>query len=73
MLCTAVYCKGIVLLQEDEDSLKKEEDYAPLEARDFTLEELKYYDGTDNKPLCISVKHIVYDVTKGKNFYGPGS
>ena len=51
----------------------EEEQYTALEPRDFTLEELRPYDGTDGKPVCIAVNHIVYDVTKGKNFYGPGT
>ena len=43
-----------------------------MEPRAFTLDELRPYDGTEGKPLCIAVNHIVYDVTKGRNFYGPG-
>ncbi|XP_063683540.1 uncharacterized protein LOC134818057 isoform X2 [Bolinopsis microptera] len=58
--------------EEEEEQEPEEEKYTPLEAQDFTLEELRPYDGTDGKPVCISVNHIVYDVTKGKNFYGQG-
>ncbi|CAH1390896.1 unnamed protein product [Nezara viridula] len=44
-----------------------------MKKRDFTLEELKAYDG--NGPdgrILIAVNGKVFDVTKGKRFYGPG-
>jgi len=46
----------------------------PMKRRDFTLEELKQFDGTgpDGRVL-IGVLGKVYDVTKGKRFYGPGN
>ena len=49
---------------------------APLpqaEERDYSLEELATFDGSDpDKPLLIAVRGHVYDVTRGKDFYGPG-
>lgn len=44
-----------------------------MKKRDFTLEELKPYDGTgpDGRVL-VAVNGKVFDVTKGKQFYGPG-
>ncbi|GLI60553.1 hypothetical protein VaNZ11_002711 [Volvox africanus] len=40
--------------------------------RKFTAEELARHDGTDNSlPLYLSIKGTVYDITKGKQFYGP--
>lgn len=45
----------------------------PLKKRDFTLEELKEYDGVKNEGrILIAVNGKVFDVTKGKAFYGPG-
>lgn len=46
----------------------------PKLRRDFTLKELKPYDGTgpDGRVL-VAVNGSVYDVTKGKRFYGPGT
>ncbi|XP_065174910.1 neudesin-like [Sycon ciliatum] len=39
--------------------------------RVFTEEELAEYDGSDpSKPIYLSIKGAVYDVTKGKDFYG---
>ncbi|KAJ8873780.1 hypothetical protein PR048_024614 [Dryococelus australis] len=59
----------------------KQRKYEPIELppdlpkmrRDFTLQELKPYDGTgpDGRVL-MAVNGKVYDVTRGKRFYGPG-
>lgn len=55
---------------------KKESARAPLpeaEARDYSLSELTDYDGSDpTKPLLIGIRGYVYDVTRGRDFYGPG-
>jgi len=41
------------------------------EKRDYTLEELKKYDGSDPKsPLLMGIKGKVYDVSAGDRFYG---
>ncbi|GAB0093412.1 membrane-associated progesterone receptor component 1 [Sergentomyia squamirostris] len=45
----------------------------PRLRRDFAVQELKQYDG--NQPdgrILVAVNGNVYDVTKGKRFYGPG-
>jgi len=42
-------------------------------ARIFTDEELAEYDGSDSSlPIYMAVKGVVFDVTKGKDFYGVG-
>ncbi|XP_072386500.1 membrane-associated progesterone receptor component 1 [Diabrotica undecimpunctata] len=44
-----------------------------MKKKDFTLEELRKYDG--NQPdgrVLVAVNGNVFDVTKGKRFYGPG-
>lgn len=46
----------------------------PKLRRDFSVQELKQYDG--NQPdgrVLVAVNGHVYDVTKGKRFYGPGT
>ena len=49
---------------------------APLpeaESRDYSFSELADYDGSDpTKPLLIGIRGYVYDVTRGRDFYGPG-
>ncbi|EFJ44989.1 hypothetical protein VOLCADRAFT_64254 [Volvox carteri f. nagariensis] len=40
--------------------------------RDFTAGELARHDGSDKSlPLYLSIKGVVYDITKGKDYYGP--
>ena len=55
---------------------KKQERRAPLpeaEARDYSLAELGEYDGSDPaKPLLVAIRGQVYDVGRGRGFYGPG-
>ena len=55
---------------------RKAEPRPPLpeaEERDYSLSELAGYDGSDpTKPLLIGIRGHVYDVTRGRDFYGPG-
>jgi membrane-associated progesterone receptor component len=45
----------------------------PAEERDYTLEELADFDGSDpQRPLLIAIRGYVYDVTRSRDFYGPG-
>ena len=38
----------------------------------FTKEDLSHYDGTDaSLPILIAIKGRVYDVSEGKDYYGP--
>eukprot|EP00759_Apiculatamorpha_spiralis_P054020 PhF_6_TR6762/c0_g1_i1/m.9756/K17278/PGRMC1_2; membrane-associated progesterone receptor component len=39
----------------------------------FTPDKLLEYNGTDGRPIYISVRGVVYDVTPGVDFYGPGA
>ena len=44
-----------------------------MKKKDMTLTELKKYDGSDpDGRVCVAVLGKIYDVTKGKRFYGPG-
>lgn len=46
----------------------------PKLRRDFTVEELKKYDGNGSDGrILVAVNGKVFDVTKGKRFYGPGT
>uniref|UniRef100_A0AAQ5XUS0 Membrane-associated progesterone receptor component 1 n=1 Tax=Amphiprion ocellaris TaxID=80972 RepID=A0AAQ5XUS0_AMPOC len=42
-----------------------------LKKRDFTLAELKPYDGLQDPRILMAVNGKVFDVTRGKKFYGP--
>jgi len=37
----------------------------------FTPKSLKPFNGTDNSRILLAIKGVVYDVTAGRNFYGP--
>ncbi|KAJ1400837.1 cytochrome b5-like heme/steroid binding domain-containing protein, partial [Ochromonadaceae sp. CCMP2298] len=41
--------------------------------RDFTLEQLREFDGTDDKPIYVALCKEVFDVSKAADFYGVGS
>ncbi|KAF6225774.1 hypothetical protein HO133_009776 [Letharia lupina] len=45
---------------------------APVVFRTFTPPTLKPYNGEKNMPVYLAVRGKVFDVTPGKNFYGPG-
>eukprot|EP00976_Prorocentrum_cordatum_P058458 1172818-Prorocentrum_minimum.AAC.6 len=48
-------------------------DVCDEELEEFTYEKLKLYSGEDeSKPLLLGAKGRVFDVTPGKDFYGPG-
>ncbi|KAJ7997042.1 hypothetical protein DPEC_G00224820, partial [Dallia pectoralis] len=48
-----------------------EEPLPKLKKRDFTLAELQLYDGLQNPRILMAVNSKVFDVTRGKKFYGP--
>ena len=55
-----------------------DDDDQPDPPRNFTLEQLLQYDGAkdeksnEDKPVYLSMNGMVFDVTKGRSFYGPG-
>lgn len=52
---------------------KPPEPELPKLRRDFTIQELKEFDGKQpDGRVLVAVNGNVYDVTKGKRFYGPG-
>jgi len=45
----------------------------PMKKRDFTVEQLREFDGTGKDGrILIALNGNVFDVTKEKRFYGPG-
>ncbi|RZB40663.1 membrane-associated progesterone receptor component 1 [Asbolus verrucosus] len=70
----AVLVYKIIKSRQDVPTYREPEPELPkLKKRDFTVEELKKYDGTqEDGRVLVAVNGNVYDVTKGKRFYGPG-
>lgn len=56
----------------------KVDDEKPDPPRNFTLAQLSQFDGNkdeksgEDKAVYLSVDGIVFDVSKGRSFYGPG-
>lgn len=75
----------LFLKRRDEEAAKREREKALAAAarkeaeeeevieKPYTLKELGEFDGSDeNTPILVAVNYKVYDVTKGKAFYGKG-
>lgn len=54
---------------------KKEEEFPkPQPKGDLTRKELKEFDGKDaKKPILLACKGTIFDVSSGRDFYGPGN
>ena len=70
-----------ILKRRSEDAWKKEREKALAAAKEkevvvekpYSLKELREHDGSDeDKPILIGVNYKVFNVTKGKAFYGKG-
>uniref|UniRef100_A0A4W5N3T3 Membrane-associated progesterone receptor component 1 n=1 Tax=Hucho hucho TaxID=62062 RepID=A0A4W5N3T3_9TELE len=69
-LCIFILYK-IVRGDTPADMGEVEEPLPKLKKRDFTLAELQRYDGLQNPIILMAVNSKVFDVTRGKTFYGP--
>ncbi|EPS29774.1 Damage response protein 1 [Penicillium oxalicum] len=45
---------------------------APVVFRTYTPKTLREFNGEDGRPVYLAVRGRVFDVTPGRNFYGPG-
>ncbi|KAH7731469.1 VEM-1 protein [Aphelenchoides avenae] len=43
----------------------------PLKKQDMTLEELRKYDGVQDEHILLALLGNIYDVSRGRDFYGP--
>ncbi|OJA20524.1 hypothetical protein AZE42_01593 [Rhizopogon vesiculosus] len=70
--------RPLISQPEEKKSLKTimqppRDDLDPPKDDPFTLEHLKQFDGSDlSKPIYVSIKGIVFDVTRKSDVYGPG-
>lgn len=44
-----------------------------MEYRDYTIDELRKFDGVQNKNILVAIDMRVFDVTKARKLYGPGT
>lgn len=70
-LCLFLLYK-IVRGDKQPDFAEEEKPLPKMKKRDFTIAELKPYDGIENPRILMAVNGNVFDVTRGKKFYGPG-
>lgn len=72
-VCSFLIYKIMASRRSTDTTPVREPELPPLKKQDFTLEQLKEYDGkgADGRVL-IAVNGKVFDVTRGKRFYGPG-
>lgn len=75
-ICLLLLCLYLLykILRGDKppQSEEREEQLPKLKKRDFTLAQLKEFDGTENPRILMAINGKVFDVTRGKKFYGPG-
>ena len=57
---------------DDDDFIAKHEELPPMPKRDFTVAELKHFNGVKDPRILLAVNGKVFDVTSGKQNYGPG-
>ncbi|GFR67695.1 membrane-associated progesterone receptor component 1-like [Elysia marginata] len=72
-ICGFLIYKIVASRRPTGPTITKEPELPPLKKQDFSLEQLREYDGkgSDGRVL-IAVNGKVFDVTRGKRFYGPG-
>merc|ERR1719481_950908 len=61
--------------QKQEEVVPVEPPRPPVKKRDMNLEQLRVYDGVSEAcggSICVAVNGKIFDVTRGKKFYGPG-
>merc|ERR1712083_456391 len=66
---------GILFQKDEEPVFNPEPPMPPMKKQDMTLQQLRQYDGVSESNagrICVAVNGKIFDVTKGKRFYGPG-
>lgn len=64
-----------IFMKRNEPQVVEQEDTVlpKMKKRDFTIQELREFDGTKGDGrILVAINGKVFDVTKGKHFYGPG-
>ncbi|XP_040261713.1 membrane-associated progesterone receptor component 1 [Bufo bufo] len=73
LLCLCLYLLYKILRGDKppESEESREERLPKMKRRDFTVAQLKEYDGAENPRILMAINGKVFDVTRGKKFYGP--
>lgn len=65
-----------IFVKRNEPEVEEPEDVRlpKMKKRDFTIQELREFDGTKGDGrILVAINGKVFDVTRGKHFYGPGT
>jgi predicted heme/steroid binding protein len=67
-----IVAQGVInALGGEEEVVKKVEEPEPEDPpRDYTVEQLREFDGTDGKPIYVALCREVFDVSEADGFYG---
>ncbi|TSU37070.1 Membrane-associated progesterone receptor component 2 [Bagarius yarrelli] len=68
--CYGVYRRWFRRSGADADQRDEASALPKMGRRDFTLEQLREYDGVQNPRILMAVNMKIFDVTTGKKFYG---
>ncbi|XP_036373133.1 membrane-associated progesterone receptor component 2 [Megalops cyprinoides] len=69
-LCYGIYRRWGRRIGADAAQGNEASSLPKMRRRDFTLEQLREYDGVQNPRILMAVNMKVFDVTSGKKFYG---
>ena len=72
-IITVLFAYFMTLPSEESSAaniVKKDE---PIIQRDFTIDQLREFDGKNGKPIYISLKFEVFDVSSAAGYYGEGA
>lgn len=74
LLVVMVFIARTIWNRKREQSVSEEMEpiLEPMAKRDFTLSEIREFNGKDGARLLLAVNGKVFDVTKSKSFYGAG-
>ncbi|XP_031729084.1 membrane-associated progesterone receptor component 2-like [Anarrhichthys ocellatus] len=70
--CVAAYRRWGKRLVADAAQSDEASALPKMRRRDFSLEQLREYDGLENPRILMAVNMKIFDVTSGKTFYGKG-
>ncbi|XP_068107185.1 membrane-associated progesterone receptor component 1 [Hyperolius riggenbachi] len=71
LLCLYLLYKIVRGDKTDSSDENQEERLPKMKRRDFTMAQLKEFDGEKNPRILMAINGKVFDVTRGKKFYGP--
>lgn len=72
-IITFLLMKIFVKRNEPQEEEQEDTVLPKMKKRDFTIKELREFDGTKGDGrILVAINGKVFDVTKGKHFYGPG-